>query len=144
MGTAAGGGDEVSAAVGAPNVGTSIIADPGAAGAEMAAGETSMIGSGVGTASATTGGGSALGADTGGGGGGAEGGATGAGGPAYGTGSTGDAATAAAVSRTPQLPQNVAPTRVGAPQEEQLKVEPHRVAMSRRYPATFGRRYPWT
>jgi len=90
----------------------------------MAAGETSMIGSGVGTASATTGGGGggALGADTGGGGGGggAEGGATGAGGPVYGTETTGDAATAAAVSRTPQLPQNVAPTRVGAPQEEQI------------------------
>lgn len=43
-----------------------------------------------------------------------------------GTGSSGDTTAAAAMSRTPQLPQNVAPTRVGAPQEEQFKISSDR------------------
>ena len=113
---------------GAPNVGTSIIADPVTAGTDTAAGETSTIGGSAEAASAAAGGGGggALGADTGGGGGGAKSNAIGAGGPMRGTGSSGDTTAAAAMSRTPQLPQNVAPTRVGAPQEEQFKISSDR------------------
>ena len=125
-----GGGGGGAVIGGPPKLGTSIIAEPGIADAETAAGDTATTGGGVvsagmlrtGVAVAGGGGGGFPGGGGGGGGGGAAGseravGAEGGSAVTSGTGTIGDPA---AASRAPQLPQKVAPTRVGAPHEVQF------------------------
>lgn len=116
---------------GPPKLGTSIIAEPGIADAETAAGDTATTGGGVvsvgmlrtGVAGAGGGGGGFPGGGGGGGGGGGAAGSERAVGAADGsavTSGTGTIGDPAAPSRAPQLPQKVAPTRVGAPHEVQF------------------------
>lgn len=126
-----GGGSGCALIGGPPKLGTSIIADPGATAADTAAGDTSTACGGMVATGALMkdGGGATDDCDSpcaggAGGGGGDNLGTTASDGTAKGTGVTGNEAGAASARRTPQLPQNVAPTRVVAPHEVQLMSEP--------------------